>query len=194
MSGSGNNAVPTVVTGTANVLTPNKATLNGTITAFGCTSPYDFGIVYSGIDGFTPGYGTKVRKFDVPGTDYSVDLNSLVEGATYYYRAYAKNDGGIAYGAQETFTMPSIPSGLVVYSSPITRGGNVHYTLDSLKPGHYQVKIFNSVGQQVFQREVIIQVNFIDDNFILPGNIGRGIYTLQVFNYEFKMNKLFFIQ
>ena len=194
VSGSGDNAVPTVVTGTANVLTPNKATLNGTITAFGCTSPYDFGIVYSGIDGFTPGYGTKVRKFDVPGTDYSVDLNSLVEGATYYYRAYAKNDGGIAYGAQETFTMPSIPSGLVVYSSPITRGGNVHYTLDSLKPGHYQVKIFNSVGQQVFQREVIIQVNFIDDNFILPGNIGRGIYTLQVFNHEFKMNKLFFIQ
>jgi len=194
VSGSGNNATATVTTGTAELLTPNSVILNGSLTAYGCTPPYDFGIVYSGIDGFTPGYGTRVRKFDVPGTDYAVTLNSLVQGSKYYYRAYAINDGGIAYGAQETFTTDSIPSGLVIYSSPITRGGNVHYTLTGMKPGHYQTKIFNSVGQLVFQREVILQLNFIDDNFTLPGNIGRGLYTLQVFNHEFKMNKLFMIQ
>ena len=194
VSGSGNNAAPTVVTGTADILNPNKAVLHGTITANGCTSPYDFGIVYSGIDGFTPGYGTKVRKFDLPGTDYTVDLNSLVQGATYFFRAYAKNDGGTAYGAQETFIMPSIPNGLVIYSSPIPRSGNVHYTLNNMKPGHYQTKIFNSIGQLVYQREIIIQVNFIDDNFTLPGNIGTGLYTLQVYNHEFKMYKFFYVQ
>lgn len=194
VTGSGNNATPTVTTGAATVLSPNSAILNGSLTAYGCTPPYDFGIVYSGIDGFTPGFGTRVRKFDVPGTDYAVNLNSLVQGTKYYYRAYAINDGGIAYGAQDTFRTPGIPSGLVIYSSPIARGGNIHYTLNNMKPGHYQVKIFNSVGQLVFQREIVIQVNFIDDNFILPSNIGLGSYTLQVYNYEFNMKKQFFVQ
>ncbi len=191
---SGVNTAPTVTTGTADVSSPNKVTLNGSLTAYGCTSPYDFGFVYSGIDGFTPGYGTKVRKFDIPGTDYSINLNNLVKGTQYYYRAYAINDGGISYGDQQTFTTPGISSGLVIYSSPIKVGGNIHYTLDNIKPGHYQVKIFNIAGQLVHQREIIIQVPFIDDNFILPGNIGTGMYNLQVYNYEFKMHKFFYVQ
>ncbi len=194
VSGSGADIAPTVTTGAAELLTPNSVILNGSITNYGCTSPADFGFVYSGIDGFTAGFGTKVRKFDLPGTDYSLTLNGLVQGTKYYYRAYAINNAGVSYGAQETFTTDSIPSGLIIYASPVLRGGNVHYSLANVKPGHYQVKIFNSIGQQVYQREVILQLSFIDDNFKLPGNIGRGLYTLQVYNLGFKMNKLFMVQ
>lgn len=192
--GSGNNAAPTVVTGAAELLTPNNVKLSGTISNPGCTPAITYGIEYSGIDGFAPGFGTKVRKLDIPTTDYTVTLNGLVRGTRYYYRAYASNDGGISYGAQETFKTDSIPAGLVVYSSPIKRGGNLHYSLDNVKPAHYQVKIINSIGQLVYQREIILQVNFIDDNFTLPGNIGRGLYTLQVYNYDFKISKQFFVE
>ena len=192
--GSGNNAAPTVVTGAAELLTPNSVKLNGTISNPGCTPAITYGVEYSGINGFIPGFGTKVRKLDIPTTDYSVTLNNLVHGTTYYYRAYASNDGGMSYGAQESFTTDTIPSGLVIYSSPIARGGNLHFTLDNVKPAHYQVKIINSIGQLVFQRELILQVNFIDDNFRLPGNIGRGLYTLQVYNHEFKSSKQFFVE
>lgn len=195
-SGSGNNAPPTVTTGSATIFSPNSVELNGTITGSGCTSAYDFGFVYSGIPGFTPGYGTLARKFDVPGTDYSLTLTSLVQGATYYYRAYARNNGGISYGDEQTFTLPNIPGGLIVYSSPISRGGNLHYSLDNLKTGHYQVKIYNSIGQVVLQRDVIIQVNFIDANFIVPNYIGTGLYTLEVSNpyYRVKERKSFMIR
>ena len=194
ISGSGANLPPTVGTGAATVVTPNIAILEGSVTGIGCSPVSAYGIVYSGIPGFASNYGTKVAGSNIAGADYSVTLNSLVQNTTYYYKAYATNDGGTAYGVQDTFRTAAIPSGLVIYSTPVIRGGNVHYTVNNMKPGHYQTKIFNSVGQLVYQREIIIQVNFIDDNFTLPGNIGTGLYTLQVFNHEFKMNKQFMVR
>jgi len=194
VSGSGFNAPPSVTTGTSTVNSPNAATMKGSITDIGCSAITSYGIVYSGIRNFANILGTKVTSTDLSGSDFSVTLNSLVQGSKYYYKAYAVNSGGTTYGTIDSLVTSSIPSGLIVYSSPVTRGGNVHYTLTDVKPGHYQVKIINSVGQLVYQREIIVQVNFIDDNFILPGNIGTGLYTLQVFNYEFKMNRSFMIR
>ena len=194
VNGSGFNSPPAATTGASTVTSPNIATMAGSITGTGCSPVSSYGIEISGISSLTNGYGTKVAGSNLNGTDFTVTMNSLVQGTTYYYKAYATNGGGTAYGNEESFTTPAIPKGLVVYSTPILRGGNVHFTLDSIKAGHYQVKIFNSVGQLVHQREIITQVDFIDDNFILPGNIGRGVYTLQVYNHEFKQNKLFFIE
>ncbi len=194
VSGSGANLPPTVGTGAATVVTPNIAILEGLVTSIGCSPVSDYGIVYSGIPGFASNYGTKVSGSNIAAADFSVTLNSLVQSTKYYYKAYATNSGGTAYGLQDTFRTAAIPSGLVIYSTPVVRGGNVHYTLNNMKPGHYQTKVFNSVGQLVYQREIIIQVNFIDDNFTLPGNIGTGLYTLQVFNHEFKMNKQFMVR
>lgn len=193
-SGTGVNTAPTATTGNVTVLSPNSANLFGSIADIGCSNVTEYGIEYSGINNFPLGIGTKVAGSNLSGPDFSVNVNSLVQATTYYYRAYAINNGGISYGDQESFTTSNIPAGLVIYNSPISRGGNVHYTLDNIKPGHYQVKIINSIGQLVFQRELILQVNFIDDNFTLPANIRTGLYTLQVFNYEFKINKQFMVR
>ncbi len=193
VTGSGYDAKPTVVTGSAVVNNPNSATMNGIVTSIGCSPLSSYGIEYSGVNGFANGHGTKVTGSNISGTDFSVTLNSLVQATKYYYKAYAVNNGGISYGLQDSFTTDTIPSGLIVYSSPVVRGGSLHYTLNNMKPGHYQTMIFNQVGQLVFQREVILQVNFIDDNFVLPYQLGTGLYTLQVFNHEFKMSKAFLI-
>ncbi len=194
VSGSGINTAASVTTGIATVISHDIATLEGSVTGIGCSQVSDYGITYSGISGFVSNYGTKVSGSNISGNDYSVTLNSLVPATTYYYKAYATNNGGTAYGSEKIFSTPPITSGLFVYGSPILRAGNVHYTLKFMKPGHYQTKIINEVGQLVFQKEIIIQVNFIDDNFILPANLRTGLYTLQVSNYEFKMNKKFMIQ
>jgi hypothetical protein len=45
----------------------------------------------------------------------------------------------------------------------------------------------------VFQRELITQVNFIDDNFIVPGNIGTGSYSLHIVSPDFRDKKRFMI-
>ena len=62
------------------------------------------------------------------------------------------------------------------------------------KPGHYQVQIINTLGQSVLQHELIIPVNFIDDNFMIPGNITPGVYSLRITSPDFRDDKMFMIR
>ncbi len=194
-SGSGSNTAATVVTGNATVLNPNSATLSGSISSIGC-SPVTttYGFEYSGISGLANGLGTKVPSTNLSGGNFSATLNGLVPGATYYYKAYASNNGGIAYGAERSFTMTTLPAGFIIYNNPVQRGTSIHYSYKGIKPGHYEIQIFNSNAQLVYQRELIIQLDFIDDNFIVPGNLGSGVYSLYIVNPDFRDKKIFMIR
>ena len=194
VTGSGSNTIATVVTGNSTVLNPNSVTLAGIISSIGC-SPVTttYGIEYSGISGLANGLGIKVPSTNLTAGNFSSTIYGLVQGATYYYKAYAENNGGIAYGAERSFTLTTLPAGFVIYSNPIQRGSNMHYTYGNIKPGHYEVQIFNSIGQLVYQRSLITQWNFIDDNFIVPGNIGTGVYSLHIVSPGFRDKKIFMI-
>lgn len=183
-----------VVTGDSTSITTNSAVLHGSIAGTPCAPITETGIEYSGISGFVNGYGIKVPANNLSAGNFSSQLTGLVQNTVYYYKAYAKSGGTITYGEQKLFITTAIPSGLVVYGTPIVRGTNVHYTLSGIKPGHYAVRIFNSVGQLVYQKDMILQVNFIDDNFILPAKLPIGLYTLQVFNPSFKIQKSMMVQ
>lgn len=192
-SGSGVNTVATVVTGGATLLTPNSVTLDGSVTGIGCSPVITYGIEYSGIGGLTNGLGTKVSASNLSSGNFSATLNGLVQGGKYYYKAWAINNGGIAYGAEKSFTLGNIPEDFVIYNNPIQRGTNLHYTYKNIKAGHYQVQIINSLGQSVFQHELIIAVNFIDDNFVIPATIGTGVYSLRITSPDFRDDKMFMI-
>jgi hypothetical protein len=193
-SGSGVNTAATVVTGSSTMLNPNSVTLNGSVSSIGCSPVITYGIEYSGISGLANGLGTKVNAANLTAGSFSATINGLVQGGKYYYKAWAINNGGIAYGAEQSFTMSSIPSGFIIYSNPVQRGTNLHYTYKGIKPGHYQVQMINSLGQSVFQHELIIAVNFIDDNFIVPGNIAPGVYSLRITSPDFRDDKVFMIR
>ena len=193
-SGSGVNTVATVVTGNANILTATSVTLDGSAGSIGCSAVTTYGIEYSGIGGLANGLGTKAPSSNLNAGNFSSTLNGLVQGATYYYKAYAANNGGTAYGIEKSFTLTSIPNGFVIYSNPIQRGTNLHYSYKDIKPGHYEIQIFNSAGQLVYQRELIIQLNFIDDNFIVPGKLGTGVYSLHIVSPDFRDKKIFMIR
>ena len=192
-SASGVNTVAAVVTGNATILSPNSVTLDGSVSNIGCSPVTVYGIEYSGISGLANGLGTKVLSTNINAGSFSSTINGLVQRATYYYKAYAANNGGIAYGSERSFTMTNIPPGFVIYSNPIQRGANLHYTYKGIKPGHYEIQIFNSVGQLVYQRELITPVNFIDDNFIVPGKLGTGVYSLHIVSPDFRDKKIFMI-
>lgn len=192
-SGSGTNTTATVVTGNANVLTANSVTLDGSVSNIGCSPVTGYGIEFSSISGLANGQGTKAAASNLAGGNFSTTLNGLVQGATYYYRAYAVNNGGTSYGTEKSFTMKSIPDGFVLYSVPVQRGGSLHYTYKGIKPGHYSVQIINSIGQVVFQHQIITQLNFIDDTFIIPSNIGTGAYSIQIVSQDFSAKKRFMI-
>ena len=192
-SGSGVNTIGTVVTGAATINNPNSVTLNGSVSNVGCSPITTYGFEYSGISGLANGLGTKVNAVNLNAGNFSTTLNGLVQGGKYYYKAWAINNGGIAYGAEQSFTLSNIPSGFVIYNNPIQRGTNLHYTYKSIKPGHYEIQITNSLGQSVFQHELIIPVNFIDDNFIVPSTITPGVYSLRIISPYFRDDKMFMI-
>jgi Lamin Tail Domain len=193
-SGSGNDNPPTVNTGTFSMQPYNVITLNGSLTDGGCSPVTSYGIEYSGVSGFTGGHGTKIPSTNLTGTDFSVMSNSFVPRTTYYYRAYAINAGGTYYGDEQSFATDSLAAGLIIYSSPLTRGGQIHYSLNDIKPGHYQVKIFGINGQMLYQRDLIQQVNFINDRFTLPAQVVSGVYYLEISNHLWKKNKTFLVR
>ena len=193
-SGSGTNTVATVVTGSATIHNPNSVTLNGNVSNTGCSPVTVYGIEYSSISGLANGLGTKLPSSNLNAGNFSSTVNGLVQGAKYYYKAYATNNGGTTYGAEQSFTMSSIPGGFVIYNNPVQRNVSMHYTYRDLKPGHYQIQIFNSNGQLVYQRALITQWNFIDDNFMVPGNLAPGTYSLHIVNPDFRDKKVFMIR
>ena len=52
----------------------------------------------------------------------------------------------------------------------------MHFSMSNVLNGSYQAQLFNSQGQLVFQYNMTIFVNFIDDSFIVPANLPSGVY------------------
>ena len=126
-AGSGVGSVsPTVTTPTSANIGSTTATLGGNITVDGCSSQSitERGIYYSTTNGFANGTGIKVSETGTFGTGvFTENVTGLSTSTTYYYKAYATNNGGTAYSAQGTFnnnpmTYYSMQSGN--WSSPST--------------------------------------------------------------------------
>ena len=194
VTASGIISTPEVVTADSTNIQANAVTLHGLITDPGCTDVTEYGIEYSGINGFVNGFGTKVSATNLNAGAFSAQLNGLVQNTAYYYKAYAKNTGGVTYGEQKLFITAAMPAGLTIYSNPVVRGADLHYTLSGIKPGHYAVRIHNSVGQLVFKKEMLLQVNFIDDHLTIPAHLPMGLYNFQISNLDFKIQKQIFLQ
>ncbi|MBL7732657.1 MAG: hypothetical protein JNM88_15885, partial [Chitinophagaceae bacterium] len=184
VSGSGVNTIATVATGGASNLTNHSATLAGSITDNGCSNVTAYGIEYSGISGFANGNGIQVPSTNISGPGFTSSLTGLVQGATYYYKAYATNSGGTAYGVQQSFFVPSIGNGFNLYPNPVERGATVRITVDSLKAGYYGLLLYDAGGRLVFQKDMNIQVDFINQTFAIPAGLQPGIYQAYLVDFE----------
>lgn len=182
-AGDGVNTLATVITGAASNLTNHSGTLAGSIPAIGCSNVTAYGIEFSGITGFANGNGAKVSSTNLSGSNFSSSLNGLVQGATYYYKAYAVNNGGTSYGLQQSFTVPSIADGFSLYPIPAEKGTEVRVTMNKITPGYYGLLFFNSDGKLVYQWDMNIQVNFINQTFAIPATLPGGIYRVELVNH-----------
>ncbi len=185
-SGSGVNTLATVITGGASNFTNHSAVLAGSVASDGCSPVTAYGIEYSGINGFVNGAGTKVASSNIAGGNLTSSLNGLVQGATYYYKAYAVNNGGTSYGLQQSFTVPSIAEGFHLYPSPVNRGTSIRVTRNNLKPGYYGLLFYNSAGQLVYQHHIHIQADFINQELVVPYTISPGTYRVMLANSDSK--------
>lgn len=108
----------TVVTGGA-VVDGSTVKCDGQVTADGGSSVFDRGICYSKTTQ-TPTANDAFASGGSGRGSFSAILQDL-DGGTYYYRAYATNEAGVAYGDTKTFTVVNnspwidmgLPSGLL---------------------------------------------------------------------------------
>ncbi|MCJ7790530.1 MAG: hypothetical protein MUP69_10235 [Candidatus Atribacteria bacterium] len=94
--------IPTVTTSEATLVDYEEATLNGEITTTGGQDPTERGFEWK------IGETGTIETLPETGTFgigvYSLILEDLENFTEYYFRAYAKNDGGTAYGSWLNFT------------------------------------------------------------------------------------------
>jgi hypothetical protein len=98
---------PVVDTGQAVGVAQNTATLIGTVDTQGFQTDYEFDL------GTDTSYGTRIfgNAGAEPGTQtFTVMLQGLMPGTTYYYRIAATNTFGTTYGIDVTFTTSTYPS------------------------------------------------------------------------------------
>jgi len=158
-----------------------QATAQGNLTDTGCSAVTAYGIEYSSIQDFIKGKGTKIYSTNINAAgNFSAAVTGLLANTTYYFRAFAVNTGGTAYGVQGHFKTAALPSGFVVYAVPAERGQMLHYSLDNLDRGHYAIQLVNSAGQVLAKKDLFVQVGFIDDHFQLPAGLAPGVYSLVV--------------
>ncbi len=93
---------PTVVTSAVTQIAETTAVAGGNVTSDGGASVTERGVVYS-----TSANQTTANSKRISGSgtgSFTCNLYDLQPNTTYYVRAYAKNDVGIAYGDEVSFT------------------------------------------------------------------------------------------
>lgn len=94
-------AEPAVTTGQISAITNNSAVCGGTLTDDSGAPNTERGICWSTSPG--PDLNDSYLAASATTGTFSVTVTGLQEGTRYYVRAYAKNEGGTAYGQQAVF-------------------------------------------------------------------------------------------
>ena len=123
---------PEVILGEVSTLAATEvgntsATLNGALVSAGNSENYQVGFALATVADFTleDNNVQNITATLAEGT-FSQAVNDLVEGQTYFYRAYITNEAGTAYGTVETFTLSSLTDAIAgtitatIYPNPAT--------------------------------------------------------------------------
>lgn len=96
--------LPSVTTSAITQITQTTAVAGGSVTADGNASVTERGVVYSTVSNpvINNIYHTTITSGSGTGS-FSVNLTNLVEGTTYFVRAYAVNRAGVSYGEEVSF-------------------------------------------------------------------------------------------
>lgn len=104
-------------------ITDATATCGGAVTANNGTL-LGYGISYSTDATFATG-STEVAGTEIIGNAFIINLTGLEGGSTYYFRAYATNEGGMGYGNVYNFT--TLPTGIINSKFTINATGDQVY-------------------------------------------------------------------
>ena len=160
-----------VTTTPATNIANTSATLNGALVSAGNSENYTIGFALATVADFTlEDAGVQNITATLTEATFTATVNDLVEGQTYFYRAYITNEAGTAYGAIETFTLLGLNDAIAgtisatIYPNPATDNATLE---------------INGLNQ-----EAKVVVSDLQGRILSQDNIKAGTtrYTLNVSN------------
>jgi uncharacterized delta-60 repeat protein len=127
--------VPPVITGRISGITTNSARGGGHVTGSGGADVTERGLVFSKFRNPDLTTGTKVISGSDTGT-FTVMMNGLAAGTTYYVRAYAINSHGTGYGTQTYLTT----------QKPLVAPGDLDFSLETGASVNSTVRVIAHAG------------------------------------------------
>ncbi len=116
-----------VTTSPATEVGNTSATLNGALVNAGNSENFTVGFALATVADFTlEDAGVQNITATLADATFSQSVTDLVEGQTYFFRAYITNEAGTAYGTVETFTLSGLNDALAnsltatIYPNPAT--------------------------------------------------------------------------
>lgn len=171
--------LPSLSTQSVSNLTQHSVTFNGVVDNEGNPSYTERGFVYSTLAQPTiENNGGKITSAVNSQSSFSADVSGLSSNTSYYVRAYAKNDLGVAYGNDVTFITGSIQT--EVSTSAATNVSAASATLNGTiivegSPAYTEKGFCYSKNNSPT----------ISNNKIVVLGTGEGAYSKDINNLEF---------
>jgi hypothetical protein len=121
-------------------------------------------------------------------------LDAGVSGNVVYYRIVMNElDGKATFSRIIKVVSGAAATQLLVYPNPV-RGGIVSFITPDMAKGTYNVKIFNSNAQVVYQMKYTHSGGSLSQQLQLPAGLKPGIYNLQLNDTQVKFQQSFLLQ
>ena len=167
---------PSVITMEASSITQSSAILNSEVTDEGFTTTFDRGFVYSDKNTNPSVNDSKVQSGYGKGI-YSVKLSNLILNTKYYYKAYATNSKGTAYGGVQSFTTADFKIPTVTTDAPLN---TTYFSTDLVG------SVTDAGGLTITQRGFCYGLNpnpTTSDNKVISGE-GLGAFKINIQNLK----------
>lgn len=167
--GGGGNHVPTVVVVSINSITQSSAICRGNVTDDGGSSVVERGFCWNTTPSPTIN-NNHLSNEDGTGI-YTIKLSGLSPNTTYYVKAYAINNAGVAYSDQQTFSTHTNINLPTVTTDPVTNISKTSATCGG--------NVTNDGGGTITERGVCWSTHnnpSLDDYYTVDGG-GTGSYN-----------------
>ncbi|MEE0882693.1 MAG: T9SS type A sorting domain-containing protein, partial [Bacteroidales bacterium] len=158
-----------------------SATLNGALVSAGNSENYTIGFALATVADFTlEDAGVQNITSTLNGNTFAATVNDLIEGQTYFFRAYITNEAGTAYGAVETFTLSglndAIANGLTATIYPNPANTQATLQINGLNQDA-KIVISDIQGRILSQEEISASTTTYTINL---NNMASGVYYVRI--------------
>ena len=113
--------------------------------------------------------------------------------ATNYYRIKAEETTGkIVYSKILSVNLGNSNYGLRLYPNPVS-GNQVTISLTNIKKGQYNLRVVNTLGQDIFKQTIVNQSTGLTQTLDLPA-VKPGVYNLVITGDDYRETKKIVIQ